>query len=68
VAYDIHIVRTKDWLQAADSPITKQDIDVAVGGDPELECCTSDYVDMADDSGSVTRDHMNVRNRSWEAA
>jgi hypothetical protein len=48
VAYDIHVVRTKDWLKASESPITKRDVDIAIAADPELEWSTSDYVDMAE--------------------
>jgi hypothetical protein len=58
VAYDVHIVRTKDWLQASASPITKPEVDALVAGDMELEWSTSDYVDMSDDLGSITRYYM----------
>jgi len=58
VAYDVHIVRTKDWLKSSESPITKRDVEAAIAADPELEWSTSDYVDMTDDCGSITRYSM----------
>ena len=55
MAYDLHIVRTEDWLEAASSPITKSDVDRLVAADPELDWSTTDYIDMRDDTGAVTR-------------
>ena len=60
MAYDLHIVRTKDWLEASTAPITKQDVDALIARDPELAWSTTDYVDMSDDAGAVTRYHMIV--------
>ena len=57
MAYDIHIVRTKDWTEAASTPITKQDVDALIAADPTLKWSTTDYVDMADD-GVTTRYYM----------
>jgi len=47
MAYDLHVVRTKDWLEASSAPITKEDVDALIASDPELEWSTSDYIDMA---------------------
>ena len=58
MAYDVHVVRTEDWVKASEAPIRKSDVDAAVAGDTELEWSTSDYVDMADESGSTTRYYM----------
>jgi hypothetical protein len=58
MAYDIHIVRTKDWTDAASEPITKQDVEALISGDSELEWSTSDYIDMSDDKGVVTRYYL----------
>ncbi len=55
MSYDLHVVRTKDWLEASQAPITKQDVDALIAADSELEWSTSDYVDMKDDAGAVTR-------------
>ena len=55
MAYDIHIVRTKDWTDAASAPITRQDVDALIAADAELEWSTRDYVDMHDDTGAVLR-------------
>ncbi|MEM1203459.1 MAG: hypothetical protein AAGN66_09560 [Acidobacteriota bacterium] len=55
MAYDLHLVRTEDWTQAADAPITKQDVAALMAADPELAWSTTDYVDMSDEAGAVTR-------------
>jgi hypothetical protein len=55
MAYDLHIVRTKSWLEGSSAPITKSDVDALIDGDPELAWSTTDYVDMSDDAGAVTR-------------
>jgi hypothetical protein len=58
MAYDLHIVRTKDWTQASVTPINKGEVDDLVASDPELEWSTKDYVDMNDDAGKPTRYFM----------
>src|SRR5436190_11245531 len=55
MAYDLHIVRTEDWIEAASAPITRQDVDALVAADSELAWSSSDYVDMKDDAGVSTR-------------
>src|SRR5262249_29701812 len=55
MAYDLHIVRTEDWTQAASAPITKHDVDTLIAADSELAWSTTDYVDMKDEAGVVTR-------------
>jgi hypothetical protein len=55
MAYDLHIVRTQNWLEASRAPITKSDVDALIACDPELAWSTTDYVDMSDDAGAVTR-------------
>lgn len=55
MAYDLHIVRTESWLDGATAPVTKGDVDALIANDPELAWSTTDYVDMADEAGSVTR-------------
>jgi hypothetical protein len=55
MAYDLHIVRTKNWLEASSAPITKSDVDALIASDPELEWSATDYLDMSDDNGSVAR-------------
>ena len=57
MAYDIHIMRTKEWTEAAMQPITKQDVDALITADSELKWSTTDYIDMADD-GITTRYYM----------
>lgn len=55
MAYDLHIVRTKNWFEASSAPITKRDVDALIARDPELRWSETDYVDMSDDTGAVTR-------------
>jgi hypothetical protein len=55
MAYDLHIVRTDNWLDAASAPVTKQDVDALIASDSELAWSTTDYVDMSDNAGAVTR-------------
>jgi hypothetical protein len=55
MSYDMHVVRTKDWLEASRAPITKQEVDALIAADSELEWSMSDYVDMKDDAGVVIR-------------
>lgn len=59
MAYDLHIVRTGDWLDSADNPIAKQEVDGIIAADPELAWSTEDWVDMQDDREKrVTRYFM----------
>jgi hypothetical protein len=58
MAYDLHIVRTKDWTEAASAPITKQDVDTLIAGDSELAWSSTDFVDMKDEPGVSTRYYM----------
>src|SRR5690242_3277508 len=55
MAYDLHIVRTEDWTEAASAPVTEQDVDALIAAESELAWSTTDYVDMSDDGGAVTR-------------
>ncbi len=57
MGYDIHVVRTKDWTEAANAPITKQEVDSLIAGDSELKWSTNDFIDMKDD-GVTTRYYM----------
>jgi hypothetical protein len=47
--YDIHIVRTRDWTEAGRAPVTQQDVEDLIAGDPELAWSASDAVDRAID-------------------
>jgi hypothetical protein len=55
MSYDIHIVRTDSWLDSAENPITKSQVDELIASDPQLTWSTDDWVDMSDDDGQVTR-------------
>jgi len=58
MAYNLHIVRTKEWTEASNAPITKQDVDALIAIDSELAWSTTDYVDMKDEAGVSTRYYM----------
>jgi len=58
MAYDLHIVRTEDWTEAANLPISKQDVDILIAGDSELAWSNTDFVDMKDEAGILTRYFM----------
>lgn len=57
MGYDLHIVRTEDWTEAANVPVTKQDVDNLIANDPELKWSTTDFVEMAE-NGTTTRYYM----------
>jgi transposase len=46
--YDLHVVRTENWNDAEQNPITREDVEQLIGSDPDLSWSTSDYVDMKD--------------------
>ena len=48
MAYDLHIVRTEHWTDAARAPITRQDVDALIAADAELAWSATDYVDIRD--------------------
>jgi hypothetical protein len=57
--YDLHIVRTDDWLDAAIDPITKEHVDALIALDPQLAWSTEDWVDMRDETtNQVIRYYM----------
>jgi hypothetical protein len=58
MAYDLHIVRTKEWTEASSAPITKQDVDALIAADSELAWSTTDYVDTKDEAGASKRYYM----------
>jgi hypothetical protein len=64
MAYDIYVVRTKEWSNAASAPITKQDVDALIESDPELKWSTTDYVEMSDHKGNTIRYDMMI----WRGA
>lgn len=56
MAYDVHIVRTKNWFDAANDPITKEQVDELIAADSSLAWSTKDWVDMSDGRGKkITR-------------
>ncbi len=55
MGYDLHIVRTDQWLDSPSAPVTKADVDRIIASDDSLSWSTSDYVDMKEDDGNVIR-------------
>lgn len=56
MGYDVHIVRTTDWIDAEKNPITKPDVDALIDRDRELSWSNSDFVDLKDrQTGTVVR-------------
>ncbi len=33
MSYDLHVVRTKDWIEASRTPITKQEVDALIAAE-----------------------------------
>jgi hypothetical protein len=66
----MHVVRTSDWLDAAKSPITREEISELIETDPELGWSSSDYVDLLERDGSTVRfpaiTWMGDSSFSWE--
>ena len=58
MAYDLHLVRSVQWTDASDAPITKRDVDALIEADPELAWSSSDLVQMKDQNGDVTVFYM----------
>ena len=64
MGYDLHVVRTRDWLESANDPVTKQHVDSLIKSDPELRWSLSDFVDMRNESSGTTRYFMILWNDS----
>jgi hypothetical protein len=52
---DVHIVRTDRWVDAADDPITKPQLDALVAADSELEWARDVWENVSADSAIVHR-------------
>lgn len=56
MAYVVHIVRTVHWFDAANDPITEEQVNALIAADPELVWSSVDWVDMRAGRGKkVTR-------------
>ena len=53
MAYDLHVVRTADWLDASTNPISKDEIDHLITTDSTLAWSNQDFVDMKSDGETV---------------
>jgi hypothetical protein len=58
LGYDLHVVRTADWLDASSNPISKGEIDHLITFDATLEWSKEDFVDMKNETGETTRYYM----------
>lgn len=55
--YDLHVVRTLSWFDAAEYPITRDEVESLLQSDGELGWSASDYVDSTE-AGMTTRNNM----------
>lgn len=55
MAYEIHVVRTRDWLDAFQEPITREEFDRMIVTDSELAWSATDYLEMRDEGGEAKR-------------
>jgi hypothetical protein len=55
ISGDAYIVRTDHWLNAADDPVTKAQVDALIAADPELAWSADIWDKMSDDERIVTR-------------
>ena len=51
--YDLHVVRTSNWLEALMNPIMREEVDRLIQSDRELEWSSSDYVEMKQEGGII---------------
>jgi len=55
LSYNVHIVRTPDWMDAAEFPIVRREVANLVEADPELSWSTTEYVDVRNTNGTIFR-------------
>jgi hypothetical protein len=56
MGYDLHIVRTRQWVDADRHPITKADVDALIAADTELSWSTSDFFETTNpETGEAIR-------------
>ena len=65
MGYDLHIVRTRQWVDADQRPITQDDVDTLIAADPELSWSKTDYLEATNPgTGDVIR--ITSRNQAIE--
>ena len=55
MGYDLHIVRTLNWVDAADAPITRDEVSRLIDSDADLEWSALDYLSMKLEDGQIER-------------
>jgi hypothetical protein len=55
MGYDLHVVRTEDWLDASQNPIGLDEVQAAVAVDSELSLDADQFVAMSDAKGRTHR-------------
>jgi hypothetical protein len=55
MGYDVHIVRSDNWLSAESRPIPKADVDKLIADDSELGWSKVDFTDMLNEAGVMAR-------------
>jgi hypothetical protein len=55
MGYDLHIVKTDNWLDASKNPITKAQVDELVKQDKELLWSEKDFISVEDEPGQTIK-------------
>lgn len=55
MGYDLHIVRTDDWLDANQNPIRRSELEAVVAADPELTLDEDQFISMSGRNGRTNR-------------
>jgi hypothetical protein len=58
MGYDVHVVLTAEWVDAASRPITHVAVDKLIADDKTLAWSSSDFVEMTEPDGSTKRYFM----------
>lgn len=58
MGYDAHVVLTENWTESESNPVVKEAVDRIIAGDTTLSWSTTDYVEMKDEDGHITRYFM----------
>ncbi len=53
--YDLHVVRTEDWIDSESNPITRLDRDRLIATDSTLARSTTDYVETTGKDDTIAR-------------
>ncbi len=60
MGYDLHVVRTRGWLDALREPITAADVDALIARDAEYAWSTSEWFDSREGETGQVRRHYGL--------